>query len=58
MKKFIDKTLESSYLLEDVRQIWRDTAPQYNLSQNQKEQLKKLISKIQENLKTIIEEIE
>jgi len=36
MKDAIDKTFEALFALEDLRQIWRDTAPTHTLSAEQK----------------------
>ena len=57
MKNIVEKTFESGFLLEDIRQIWRETAPLHQLSKKEKEKVSQLILKIKKNLKVILEEI-
>ncbi|MFC1790365.1 hypothetical protein ACFLZP_02700 [Patescibacteria group bacterium] len=58
MKKAVDKTFESIFILEEIRQIWRETAPLHKLSDKQKKKLKNLVSQIEHSLKDILKEVE
>jgi len=57
MKEVIDKTFESMFAFEDVRQIWRDTVPSHKLSENQKDELSRLLNLIRENIDFILEKV-
>ncbi len=53
-KKIVEKTFEALFALEDLREIWRKTAPLHNLTTEQKKEVKEIIRKLRE----ILDEIE
>jgi len=52
--KIVEKTFEALFALEDLREIWRKTAPFHNLTKEQKEEAKAILNKVRK----ILDEIE
>jgi len=57
MNDVVDKTFESLFALEDIRQIWRDTAPTHRLSPEQIMELTKLLESVKSNADFILENL-
>ena len=53
MDKQVEKTFESLFLLEDLREIWRKTVPEHKLIEEQKKQVNEILNKIRKNLDDI-----
>jgi len=53
MDKQVEKTFESLFLLEDLREIWRKTVPKHKLNEEQKKQVNEILNKIRKNLDDI-----
>jgi len=49
-KKSVEKLFDSLYRLTDLRQIFRETSPNHELSEEQKEELKEIVKEVKENL--------
>jgi len=49
----INKTYEAIYALIDIQQIWRDTRPKHDLSEQERQELSKLIDKVRKSLDKI-----
>ena len=56
MARIVDETFEALFALTDIRQLWRDTKPNYKLTPGQKELLKKKIERVRKALDAIEEE--
>jgi hypothetical protein len=54
MTRETDLTFECLFILEEIRQIWRDSAPKHELSPEQKKQLKGKAEKVKKNLDEIV----
>ena len=53
MDKQVEKTFESLFLLEDLREIWRKAVPEHKLIEEQKKQVNEILNKIRKNLDDI-----
>jgi hypothetical protein len=53
MKEAVDITFRILRLTEEIRDIWRNTAPSHNLNTQQKQTLKELINKIKEEITSL-----
>lgn len=53
MSRETELTFECLFLLEDIRQVLRDTAPAHKFSAEQKKKVKELITKVKKNLDEI-----
>lgn len=56
-EKSVDKLFDSLYKLTDLRQIFRETSPNHELNDKQKEEVEEIIVKVKENLDIIKEEM-
>ncbi len=52
-EKAVEKTFEALFALTDLRQIYRETKPTYELTDEQRKMVRKIIEKVRESLKTI-----
>jgi len=55
--KIVEKTFEALFALEDLREIWRKTAPFHNLTKEQKGEAKAILNKVRKTLDEIEGEI-
>jgi len=53
MTKIVDETFEALFALTDIRQLWRETKPDYELSPDQKKLLKKKLDRVRKALDNI-----
>jgi len=53
MTKIVDETFEALFALTDIRQLWRDTKPDYKLSPEQRSLLKKKLDRARKALDAI-----
>jgi len=49
----VQKTYEALFLLEDLREILRETSPEHKLNREQEERFKKILSELKKNLEEI-----
>jgi cytochrome c556 len=56
--KTVEKTFEALFALEDLREIWRKTAPFHNLTNKQKKEAKAILNKVRKTLDEIEGEIQ
>lgn len=56
-KKSVDKLFDSLYRLTDLRAIFRETSPEHELSDDQKEEVKEIIEDVKGDLDAIEEEM-
>lgn len=56
-KKAVEKLFDSLYRLTDLREIFRKTSPNHELSDEQKEQIKEIVEGVKEDLDKIEEEM-
>jgi len=56
-KKIVEKTFEALFALEDLREVLRKTTPFYNLTEEQKEEVKTIVLKVRKALDEIEEKI-
>jgi len=52
-EKAVRQTFEALFTLTDLRQIFRDTKPSYQLTDEQKRRIKEIVEDVRENLNTI-----
>jgi Sep-tRNA:Cys-tRNA synthetase len=57
VEKVVEETFEALFALEDLREILRKTAPFHNLTEEQKEKVKAILSEVRKALDEIEEEI-
>jgi len=55
--KMVEKTFEALFALEDLREVWRRTAPFHNLTKEQKEGVKAILNRARRALDEIEGEI-
>jgi len=53
----VEKTFEALFALEDLREVWRRTAPFHNLTKEQKEGVKAILNRARRALDEIEGEI-
>jgi cytochrome c556 len=53
----VEKTFEALFDLEDLREIWRKTAPFHNLTKKQKEEAEAILNRVRKALDEIEREI-
>ncbi len=53
MSKEVDETFKALFALEDLREIWRKTAPKHELNKEQKEKVKEILEEIKKSLNEI-----
>jgi len=56
-EKIVEQTFEALFVLEDLREILRKTAPFHNLTEEQKEEVEAILGKVRKALNEIEEEI-
>lgn len=56
-KRAVDSVFQSMFLLTDLRVLLRDTAPVHELDNDQREMVAGTLSKLEEQLKVIREEM-
>ena len=56
-EKAVEKTFEALFALTDLRQIFRETKPLYELTDGQRKQLKEILEKVRKNLEEIEKEM-
>jgi len=52
-KENVDETFEALFALTDIRQVWRETKPDYKLNESQKTKLSKNIARVRKALDAI-----
>ncbi len=55
--KIVEKTFEALFALEDLREVWRRTAPFHNLTKEQKREVKASLNRVRRALDEIEGEI-
>ncbi len=56
-EKAVEKTFEALFALTDLRQIFRETKPLYELTDEQRKQLKEILERVRKNLEEIEKEM-
>jgi hypothetical protein len=56
-EKAVHETFEALFALTDLRQIFRETKPLFQLNSLQKEQVKKIIERVRQSLDIIEKEL-
>lgn len=56
-KKAVEKLFNSLYQLTDLRQIFRETSPNHELTKDQEKEMREILKKVRNNLEEIEEEI-
>lgn len=54
MTRETELTFECLFLMEEIRQLWRDTAPKHELKPEQKKKLKELAGRIEKKLDELV----
>lgn len=49
MEDVVEKTFEMAFLIEDLREIWRNTAPLHKLNKEETEKALEIINNIKNN---------
>lgn len=57
MEDVVEKTFDMAFLIEDLREIWRKTAPFHKLSDEEKLQVLTIIESIRKNCDLISEKV-
>lgn len=57
MEDVIERTFEIAFLIEDLREIWRKTAPFHKLNQDEKKQVLLIIEHIKNNCDLISQKV-
>ncbi|NPV50155.1 MAG: hypothetical protein HPY60_03025 [Candidatus Methanofastidiosum sp.] len=57
MEDVVEKTFDMAFLIEDLREIWRKTAPFHKLSEEEKEQDLNIIEGIKKNCDLISDRV-
>jgi hypothetical protein len=57
MEDVVEKTFDVAFLIEDLREIWRKTAPFHKLSEEEKEQVIGIIEGIKKNCDLISDRV-
>jgi ribosome maturation protein Sdo1 len=52
-EKAVEETFEALFALTDLRQIFRETKPTYQLSDEQRDKVRKIIEKVRRSLDII-----
>ena len=58
MSGLVEKTFEALFALEDLREIWRRTAPLHQLTDEEKVEVRAILSRVREILRQIEEGLE
>jgi len=56
-EKAVGQTFEALFALTDLRQIFRDTKPSYQFTDEQKKRIKEIVERVRKNLNTIESEL-
>ena len=56
-EKAVQETFEALFALTDLRQIFRETTPNHQLSDEQKQKVKEIIEKVRQSLDVVEEEL-
>ncbi len=56
-KKSVENLFDTLYRLTDLREIFRETSPNHELDENQREEVGKIISDVRKKLDNIEEEM-
>lgn len=56
-KKAVDKLFDALYRLTDLRQIFRDTSPNHDLSEEQKDEVEDILGDVRKDLEVLEEEM-
>ncbi len=56
-EKAVQETFEALFALTDLRQIFRETKPFFQLNSEQREQVKKIIERVRQSLDVIEKEL-
>jgi hypothetical protein len=56
-KRAIDAVFESLFLLTDIRVMLRETAPQHNLDESQREKVRSLLDALEKHVAVLREEL-
>ena len=54
MREAVEKTVDALFKLEDLRQIWRDTAPEHGLSADQTARAARLLEAVKDDADAIL----
>ncbi len=54
MKELVEKTFDSLFNFEELRQIWRETAPLHKLTEEQSKKANDLLLKIKSNVEFLL----
>ncbi|MEN6378317.1 MAG: hypothetical protein ABFD15_01890 [Methanofastidiosum sp.] len=57
MKDVVEKTFDMAFLIEDLREIWRKTAPFHKLSEEETLQVLTIIGDIKKNCDLISDKV-
>lgn len=57
MEDVVEKTFEMAFLVEDLREIWRKTAPFHKLGEEEKKQILTIIEGIRKNCDLISDKV-
>ncbi|HNZ86904.1 MAG TPA: hypothetical protein PKK55_00060 [Methanofastidiosum sp.] len=57
MEDVVEKTFEMAFLIEDLREIWRKTAPFHKLNDEEKKQVLTIIGNIKQNCDLLSEKV-
>ncbi len=57
MEEVVEKTFEMAFLIEDLREIWRKTAPFHKLNEEEKEKVLEIIDGIKNNCDYISDKV-
>lgn len=57
MEDVVEKTFEMAFFIEDLREIWRKTAPFHKLNEEEKKQVLLIIDNIKNNCDLISQKV-
>ncbi|NMC59843.1 MAG: hypothetical protein GYA51_10750 [Candidatus Methanofastidiosa archaeon] len=57
MEEVVERTFEMAFLIEDLREIWRKTAPFHKLNEEEKKQVLLIIGSIKNNCELISQKV-
>lgn len=55
-EKAVIETFEAIFALIDLRQLFRETKPQFNFSEEQREKIRRILGRVRRSLEVIEEE--
>ncbi len=56
-EKAVEETFAALFALTDLRQVFRETKPTYQFSNEQKEQIKNIVERVKQSLSVIEKEL-